>query len=257
MKLYSKLSALGAVLVLTTAFASADTFTFASGSGSTFYAGYTAPNVNPVVPPGQPVGSPTFQGSGVNNNPIYGVAPLFLNPFNTFAIDPGSIWAPALAGSTWVSYDPNSGPTGGENGTTNPYDANGFYTYETTVTTSPEGGVWSGSVTVAADDTVEVLLNGVLISDFGTIGGDNMCADGAPNCRVGFSETIDFGSSMPEFLNNGVNLLTFVVAQTGSINQGLDYAGTLTSTPEPNTLILLGTGLLGSAGALFRKMRAA
>ena len=43
MKFYSKLSALGAVLVLATAFASADTIIdINSGSGSTFYVGYSA-----------------------------------------------------------------------------------------------------------------------------------------------------------------------------------------------------------------------
>jgi PEP-CTERM motif-containing protein len=255
MKLYSKLSALGAVLVLTTAFASADTINFSSSQGETFYSGFTAPNVNPLVPPGQPVGPPVLQGSGVNNDPIYGSAPLFLVPFNVVGINPGTVWAPAMTGSTWVSYDPNSGPTGGENGGSSPYDADGFYTYFTFLATS--GGIWSGSVTVAADDTVEVLLNGVMISNFGTIGGDGQCADGTPNCRTGQSQTVDFGSLTPGFLNDGTNVLSFVVAQTGSIDQGLDYSGSISSTPEPNTLILLGTGLLGTAGALFRKMRAA
>lgn len=229
MKLYSKLSALGAVLVLSTAFASADTTTYlVSGSGEVAYVGYSATFG----------GVPVIQAAGVNNSS---------GTPATFGISPGTIWAPPLVAgngqtSIWVSYDPNSGPTGVEANS----DANGFYTYMTNFNL-PNSSF--GSVTVAADDTVAVFLNGVQISSFGTIGGDTQCADGPPNCRDGQSVTVNFNAPA------GFNVLDFVVDQSGSHNQGLDYVGFVTQTPEPNTLLLLGTGLLGSAGALFRKMR--
>jgi hypothetical protein len=236
MKLFSKISALGAVLVLSTAFASADTtFYFSSGSGSVGYLGYSSTLT----------GTPVIQAPGVNNTPLTCIGV----ECNVFSIESGSVWAPALidgAGqsSTWVSYDSNSGPTGSESSS----DANGFYTYTTNFNFTDSS---YGSVTVAADDTAAVFLNGVQISDLGLIGGDGYCADGAPNCRDGQTVTISFSAPA------GFNVLDFVVDQSGSADQGLDFVGTLTETPEPNTLVLLGTGLVGSAGALFRKMRAA
>jgi hypothetical protein len=243
MKLYSKISALGAVFVLTAAFASADTININStgGAGGTTYLG-TVPgstplNTVPVTPTIAPVGGGA-----------------------TFAISPGTTWSPAIGSSSWVSFDSNSGPTGTQNGGSIPYDANGFYYYQQAVTT--DGGTWSGSVTVQADDTVAVYLNSIsagnLLLNYGNIGGDSHCADNPPACVMA-PATFNLGSFDSGFNNDGTNELIFVVAQTGSIYQGLDVSGSISNpvpTPEPNTLFLLGTGLLGSAGTLFRKMRA-
>jgi hypothetical protein len=233
MKLCSKLSALGAVLVLTTAFASADTVHYlVGGSGSTGFLGYSTTFAGPF----------SIQPAGTNNS---------TGTNATFGISPGTVWAPPLVAgsgetSIWVSYDQFSGPTGGETSST--FDANGYYEYATSFNFAAPS---SGSFTVAADDTVAVFLNGVQILPEGVIGGDGYCSDGAPNCRVGGSSTVFFSAPA------GFNLVDFVVYQSGSTYQGLDWVGTVTETPEPNTLVLLGTGLLGSAGALFRKMRAA
>ena len=160
---------------------------------------------------------------------------------STFNIGPGTVWHPALGGSNWVSFDPGTGPT------SNVVVPNGDYIYSTTFNIVGEGVDGIGGLSVLADDTVSVFLNGNLIlPSAGPMGPNNsyaMCSDVAPNCIT------PLGFSFSGF-TAGLNTLTFDVKQVNGVNQGLDYFGILSSTavPEPLPLVLLGTGLLGLVG---------
>jgi hypothetical protein len=142
-----------------------------------------------------------------------------------------------------VSFDPQSGPTG------NSVNPNGVYTYTSTFTTL--GGAYYGFLSILGDDTLDLYLNGVKLISAGALGTNSHCADGPANCIT--PATYYFNGYV---LAAGVNTLTFNVQQTALVYQGLNFYGTLAPTPEPSTLLLFGTGLIGSAGLLLRRMRA-
>jgi hypothetical protein len=212
MNLLSKFSTLGAVLVVATAFASADTMQL--GSYGTHQSGMGNQN-NAMV----------FSGS----------------PTNSFNIGTGGVWTAAGPNSSWVSQNAGNCPGCGN------VEADGIYTFLTAFTLTNTG--YSGSIYVMADDTTDVLLNGHLLQDAAG-GGNSTCQILQPNCITPLLVSI------PESdLVVGLNRLTFDVHQTNGSAEGLDFYGSVSNVPEPGSLFLLGTGLIGAAGSMFRKMR--
>ena len=119
------------------------------------------------------------------------------------------------------------------------------------------GGLYTGSISLLADDTAEVLLNGQTIQGFSPLGSDAHCADTGVNCRT---TTVIPISGIT--LDDGGNTLTFVVEQAGILSgsdpSGMNFAANLASAvaPEPSSLALLATGMLGLAAFDIRRRRA-
>jgi hypothetical protein len=167
----------------------------------------------------------------------------------SYNVASNGVWTAAIAGTSWVANSPYAGPAGsGTDGSV--VDPNDFYYYQTTFTAV--GGVtpYDGSISVMADDTLEVLLNGLVIVPFGIVGSDSHCSNGQPSCGTVYTVSLNDIS-----LLSGVNTLTVIDAQTGLNGAGVDLSAHLTETPESSSLLLMGTGLFVLALFLLWKNR--
>jgi hypothetical protein len=61
-------------------------------------------------------------------------------------------------------------------------------------------------------------------------------------------------AELQPYLQDGTNTLSFVVYQEAGSSYGLDYAGTVTTTPEPGSLVMLAMGLMGIALTARRRL---
>jgi hypothetical protein len=129
-----------------------------------------------------------------------------------------------------------SGPNPGSTGPVNPVP-NGTYDYQTRFTTSDLGAI-SISGNLSADDRViGIKINGV-----------NATTTGIPTTDQGYAAFYAFTASAPGTIS-GVNTIDFLVANTNLVVEGLlvqfTAASTSATTPEPASIVLLGSGLVG------------
>jgi len=165
----------------------------------------------------------------------------------TIAIAPNAAWAKALPGSSWVSV----GPTGDTSAASFVAVPNGtvvsfFDVFDIS------GTATGGSLTVMADDSATVLLDGVILMTEATSTGNTYgtCSDFGIGCVL--PTTINLPAS---FLQSGLNTLEFQVAQRAGSSFGLDYSGSVIDPieiPEPASGSMLGVGLLIFSAFVFR-----
>jgi hypothetical protein len=161
----------------------------------------------------------------------------------TINIEPNPAWAAALPNSSWIS-----------NGLTGNPSQPGYVVYPngTTVTFSESfyltGPVTAATLTVLADDTTSVILNGQTLT-----AATELPESGYPTCSsqpIGCLSTTagTFGlAQLDPYLKTGENTIQFGVVQKALVSFGLDYAGSITTAstvPEPTSLGLIGAGLV-------------
>ena len=152
-----------------------------------------------------------------------------LHDARTTGVWPG--WVDPPSGTCWINPYGNEGA----------FAPGGFYDYKTTFneigTLSMVNGVFAG------DNDACIFLNGSTIAAACTVNPDH-----------GYEQLTAFtiDASTPGGLHLGTNTLDFIVRNDDGTQTGLLVA--FSTTPEPSSIMLFGSGVLGLAGILRRRV---
>ncbi|HXC97490.1 MAG TPA: hypothetical protein VNU92_17455 [Edaphobacter sp.] len=219
------------------------------------FGGIVSANASPILLLGS-YGSAAVNPGFDNTATVYDPGDSKVNDgsISTFDISAGTVWHTPMGNSSYVSFNPASGPT------SNLAVPNGDYVYTTNFNISPSDADGVGTLTVLADDTVAVFLNNSLIlqaaDPLSASNPYSKCSNTGPNCLTPLTFTFTG-------LQAGLNQLEFDVKQVDGVTEGLDFSGSIdpasevaSIVPEPFSLALFGTGLLGLLGVTRRYVSA-
>ena len=175
------------------------------------------------------------------NGAIESAFPYIMGPGPTYNLGTGGVWANPTGSSSWVGINTGDSPSGSH------VEPLGIYEYTSTFYISGNASNASGTITVMADDTTDVYLNGTeIVAAANFFDPASHCTAGTPNCETPVTFTLTG-------FTTGLNTLKFDVDQDYGSATGIDFSGTVNVTPEPDSLLLLGTGLAMFAGLAYSR----